>query len=153
MQKDSFDFAALEITDSGEYQVVDARGNDVAIDGRPFTITIASPGTKKAVAAQFKRDESRSARVMGTVAGLKSKRTADDDLRERADFLMAITEGCSHANVTYKGKTGMDALRAMYMEPKLGHIADGAEKYHYERGNFAPGSSASSSSSPVTQPG
>lgn len=148
-----FDFASLEIKDTGEYQVTDARGNDVAIDGRPFTITVASPGTKKAVAAQFKRDESRSARVMGAAAGIKSKRTADDDLRERADFLMAITEGCSHTNIVYKGQTGLQALRAMYMEPKLGHVADGVEKYHHERGNFAPDSSLASSNMSGMQPG
>lgn len=155
MQKDSqdFDFAALEIIDTGNYQVVDARGNDVVIGGKPLTLQIASPGTKKAVAAQFKRDENRNARVVGSMSGLKSKRTADDDLRERAEFLMAITEGCSHANIGYKGQTGLAAIRAMYLEPKLGHIADGVEKYHYDRGNFSPDSSASSSNTSGSQPG
>lgn len=150
---DNFDFATLEITDSGTCPVTDARGNEININGRPLTLTVASPGTKKAVAAQFKKDEARNARVMGMAAGAKSKRTADDELRERADFLMAITEGCSHSNVTYKGKTGLDAIRAMFLEPKLGHIADGVEKYHYDRGNFSPDSSPASSSTSDMQPG
>lgn len=155
MQKENtgFDFASLEIVDSGSYQVTDARGNDIVIEGRPLTLQIASPGTKKAVAAQFKRDENRNARVMGSVAGIKSKRTSDDDLRERTEFLMAITEGCSHSNITYKGHTGLNAIRAMYLEPKLGHIADGVEKYHQDRGNFSPDSSPTSSSASGTQPG
>lgn len=141
--------SSLEITESGQYQVVDARGNDVP----GFFIQVASPGTAKAVAAQFKRDENRNARVMGAAAGLKSKRNAQDDLRERADFLMAITDGCSATNLTYKGKTGLSALREMYMEPKLGHIADGVEKFHYDRGNFSTDSSPSSSNTSDTQPG
>lgn len=149
MQKEEYDFSALEITDSGSYQVTDARGNDVP----GLLIQVASPGTKKAVAAQFKRDENRNARVMGAATGLKSKRTVDDDLRERADFLMAITEGCSKPNIAYKGKTGLDAIRAMYLEPKLSHIADGVEKFHYDRGNFSTDSSPASSSTSAMQPG
>lgn len=148
-----FDFSSLEIGDSAPYQVTDARGNDIVIGGAPLTLQIASPGTKKAVAAQFKRDENRNARVMGAAAGMKSKRTSDDELRENAEFLMAITEGCSHPNIGYKGKTGLDAIRAMYMEPKLGHVADGVLKFHYDRGNFAPDSSPSSSSTSGMQPG
>lgn len=155
MQKDSvdFDFATLEISDSATYQVTDARGNDVVIGGKPLTLAIASPGTKKAVAAQFKRDENRNARMVGSMAGVKSKRTADDDMRERTEFLMAITEGCSHSNITYKGKSGLDAIRAMYLEPKLGHVADGVEKFHHDRGNFSPDSSPASSSTSDTPHG
>lgn len=141
-----FDLAQLEISDSTQYTVTDARGNDVIIDGRPFTITLASPGTDKAVAAQFRRDEARSARMIGSATGVKSKRTAKDDYRERADFLMAITEGCSHPDITYDGKTGTDALRAMYLAPKLGHVAEGAEKCHADRGNFYEGSATVSQS-------
>lgn len=148
-----FDLSQLEISDSAIYQITDARGNDVVVDGKPLTLTIASPGTKKAVSAQFKRDEARSARLVGTMGGVKSKRTAEDEQRERADFLMAITEGCSHADVSYNGKTGMDALRAMFMEPKLGHVADGAEKFHGDRGNFFAGSANSSASTSAMLPG
>jgi hypothetical protein len=148
-----FDLSQLEIKDSGTYQVTDARGNDVVVGGQPLTLTIASPGTKKAVSAQFKRDEARSARVMGVMGGVKSKRTADDEIRERADFLMAITEGCSHTDISYNGKTGMDALHEMFLAPKLGHISDGAEKYHGDRGNFFEGSANSSANTSATQPG
>jgi hypothetical protein len=148
-----FDLSKLEISDSAVYQVTDARGNDVVVDGKPLTLTIASPGTKKAVSAQFKRDEARSARLVGTMGGVKSKRTSDDEIRERVDFLMAITEGCSHTDVSYNGKTGTDALRAMFMEPKLGHIADGVEKFHGDRGNFFEGSANSSANTSATAPG
>lgn len=148
-----FDFAQLEIGDSAEYQVTDARGNDIVIGGVPLTLTLASPGTKKAVQAQFKMDEARNARVMGAVGGLKSKRTADDEIRERADFMMAITEGVSIPNVTYQGKTGLAAIHAMYMAPKLGHIIDGAQKYHNDRGNFVPATAPVSSSTSATSPG
>lgn len=139
-----FDLSQLEIGDSSEYTVTDARGNDVMINGAPFIITVASPGTDKAVNAQFKRDEARSARVMGSIGGVKSKRTAKDDYMERADFLMAVIE--SYPDITYAGKEGQAALRAMLLAPKLAHIAEGIEKHHIDRGNFSAASPTASPS-------
>lgn len=135
-----FDLSQLQVSDSGTYPVTDPRGNDIVINGVPLTLTIASPGTEKAVAAQFKRDTARSMRMIGSATGVMSKRTAKDDLIERADFLMAVTEGASVSDLTLDGKTGAEALRAMFMSPKLGHIADGVEKFHADRGNFFAGS-------------
>lgn len=149
----TFDLSTLEIIDTGTYQVVDARGNDVQVEGQPFTITVASPGTKKAVNARFKREEARSARVIGMAGGVKSKRTAEDEMRERADFLMAITEGVTITSLTYKGQVGTAALRAMYLEPKLQFIADGVEKFHSDMGNFAPDSATASSNTSDTSLG
>jgi hypothetical protein len=141
-----FDLAQLEIGDSSEYTVTDARGNDVLINGTPFVITVASPGTEKAVNAQFKRDEARSSRMIGAASGLKSKRTAKDNYMERADFLMAVIDGTSHPDITYAGKTGTAALRAMLLAPKLAHIAEGIEQHHQDRGNFSADSPTASPS-------
>lgn len=141
-----FDLAQLEIGDSSDYTVTDARGNDVLIGGAPFIITVASPGTQKAVNAQFKRDEARSARMIGSATGVKSKRTAKDDYLERADFLMAVVENTSHPEVTYNGKSGTAALREMFLAPKLAHVAEGLEKHHQDRGNFCVDSATASPS-------
>ena len=141
-----FDLSQLEISDSSVFTVTDARGNDVVIDGRPFTITVASPGTEKAVNAQFKRDEARSGRMIGAATGTKSKRTAKDDYLERAEFLLAVVEATSHPDVTYQNKTGTAALRAMLLAPKLAHIAEGLEKHHHDRGNFSAESPTASPS-------
>jgi hypothetical protein len=149
----TFDFSQLELVDTFEHQVVDARGNDVKIDGVPFTITLASPGTPEAVAAQFKMDEARSARTFASMAGTKAKRTAKDELRERADFLMAVTKSTSVPAVAYKGKVGLAAIEQMYLEPKLGYIARNALKAHNDEGNFAADSQTSYANTSDTQPG
>lgn len=125
-----FDLSKLEIQDSAKYHVTDAKG-DAQYDGdTPITITIASPGTKKATRAQFKRDEVRSARVLGSIAGKTSKRTEADEMKERAEFLAEITESLD--GMEYPG-----GPRALYMNPKLGHITDGVEKFFNDRGNFS----------------
>lgn len=153
-----FDITQLEIEDSAKYQVTDAKGEpqfytiDGAIDSDdkpqqfPVMITITSPGTKKAAVAIFKRDEARSARVLGAMGGKASKRTEDDELRERADFLASVTESLD--GFTYSG-----GARALYLNLKLGHIADGVEKFFNDRGNFYDGSAQTAPSTSDTQLG
>lgn len=131
-----YDINKLAIGDSAEYHVTDAKG-DPQYDGEtPITITISSPGTKKAAKAQFKRDELRSARVMGQMAGKTSKRTEQDEINERAQFLADITEGLN-------GFDFPGGAVALYKSLPLGHIADGVEKFYNERGNFSAESATS----------
>jgi hypothetical protein len=142
-----FDISKLEINDSGKYHVTDAKGNPQYDEsGAPITITLISPGTKKAAAAQFKRDEARSARVLGAMGGKQSKRTEEDEIKERSAFLAEITESLD--GFVYPG-----GAKALYLNLKLGHIADGAEKYFNDRGNFSADSVTDSPSTSDTQPG
>lgn len=142
-----FDISKLEINDSGKYHVTDAKGNPQYDEaGNAITITLISPGTAKAAAAQFKRDESRSARVLGSMAGKQSKRTEVDEIKERAAFLAEITESLD--GFAYPG-----GAKALYSNLKLGHIADGVEKYFNDRGNFSADSVTDSPNTSVTQPG
>lgn len=144
-----FDINALEIQDSAKYHVTDAKGDPQYADDAcltPITITVASPGTKKAVKAQFKRDENRNARVLGSMAGKTSKRTEVDEMAERAQFLADITESLD--GFEYPG-----GAKALYMNPKLGHIADGVEKLFGDRGNFNAESPTGSTNTSASQPG
>lgn len=142
-----FDISKLEITDSGKHQVTDAKG-EVQYDeaGNPITITVVSPGTKKAAKAQFKRDEARSARVLGAMGGKTSKRTEDDEIKERAAFLAEVTESLD--GFDYPG-----GAKALYSNLKLGHIADGVEKFFNDRGNFSADSVSVASNTSDSQPG
>lgn len=141
-----FDISKLEITDSAKWHVTDAKG-DPQYDGEtPITITVTSPGTKKAAKAQFKRDEARSARVLGAMGGKTSKRTEDDEIRERAAFLAEVTESLD--GFDYPG-----GAKALYANLKLGHIADGVEKFFNERGNFSADSVSVASNTSGMQPG
>lgn len=144
-----FDINKLEIDDEGKYHVTDAKGNPQYLDAEetiPVTITVIGPGTKKAAKAQFERDEARNARVLGSMAGKKSKRTEEDEIKERATFLAAITTSLD--GFDYPGGAG-----ALYKNLKLGHIADGVEKFFNDRGNFFAEPSTSSESTSATLPG
>lgn len=156
-----FDINKLAITDSAKWHVTDAKGepqyytpmvydtnnNQVpAKEQLPVTITIASPGTKKAAKAQFARDELRSARVLGSMAGKTSKRTEVDDIAERAQYLAAITESLD-------GFEFPGGPLALYKTLPLGHIADGVEKFHNDRGNFSADSVSSSPNTSGMSPG
>lgn len=142
-----FDINSLEIADSAKYHVTDAKGDpQYGPSETPITITVASPGTKKAVKAQFKRDENRNARVLGAMANKVSKRTEVDEMSERAQFLADITESLD--GFEYTG-----GAKALYMNPKLGHIADGVEKLFNDRGNFSADSVMPSSNTSASQPG
>lgn len=149
-----FDLAQYEISDTAQWTVEDAKGNPIKLpNGDDWTLTLASPGTKKAMRAAHKRQQAKQAEMFGTMAGKTSKRTEDDEARDRANFLMEIYEGTNAEGFTYQGKTGQDAMRAAFLSPKLGHIADGAEKFHNDRGNFYEDASTSSSGTSVTLPG
>jgi hypothetical protein len=127
-----FNIHTLAITDSAKWHVTDAAGNPQYLDAeqtQPVTITVISPGTKKAAAAEFKRNEARSARLIGGMAGKTSKRTEVDEINERAQFLADIT-------VSLDGFEFVGGPKALYQNLPLGHIADGVEKFFNDRGNF-----------------
>lgn len=146
--KKTFDILSLAIAASADYHVTDAAGNPQYFDAeqtQPVLITVISPGTQKAAAAEFKRNEARSARVLGAMGGKTSRRTENDEIKERADFLAEITGGM---NFDFPGGPA-----AMYKNLPLGHVADGVEKFYGDRGNFIAASAPNSSSTSATQPG
>ena len=131
-----FDIRKLAIADTAEYHVTDAAGNPQYVDDAmtiPVTITVHSPGTKRAAAAEFRRNEARSARVIGSMAGKASKRTEQDEINERANFLAEIAGQLN-------GFEFPGGAKALYQTLPFGHIADGVEKFYENRGNFVPAS-------------
>lgn len=139
-----FDINSLQVNDTAKYPVVDAKGNPQYADKEqtiPITITVAGPGSKKGTAAQFKRDQLRSARMIGGISGKTSRRTPLDEQKERADFLAEITESLD--GFDYPG-----GAHALYMNPKLGFNAEGVEKFYGEWGNFGGDSPIASSNTP-----
>jgi hypothetical protein len=128
----TFDIKKLAIKDMALYHVTDAAGNPQYFDAeetQPVTITVYSPGTRKAAAAEFKRNEARSARVIGAMGGKTSKRTEVDEVNERANFLAEIAGQLN--GWEYPG-----GAKALYQDLTLGHIANGVETFYNERGNF-----------------
>lgn len=134
-----FNPSKYKITERADFEVLDAEGNTIYLDEaqeKPWTITVASPGTKKAAKATFELKQAVSGDLFGQLKGKKSSKNEDSETVLRADFLMKITESTNADGLEYEGKTGMDALRAIYLDPFMAHVALGVEAFHQNRGNF-----------------
>lgn len=143
----TFDINALEIRDTADWHVVDAKGSpQFDAKGNPITITLHSPGTKIASQAQFEHKEKTQNRLFAGMGGKADKRTEAEERAERADLLAKITHSLN--GFTYQG-----GAAALYKNPKLRFIADGVDKFYSDMGNFAPESGSSLTSSSGTQPG
>lgn len=137
-----FDPSKYRISESADFEVQDAEGNVIYLDDeqeKVWTITVASPGTKKAMAAMHKRQQFVQGDAMGRLKGKKSKSNENTDLELRADFLMAIVEGTNAEGLTYKDKTGMDALRAIFLDPYMSHVSVALDNFHNSQANFSKG--------------
>lgn len=141
-----FDLDSIAISDSAKWHVTDAKGKPQYDGETPITITIHSPGTKKAAQAQFDYAKKRQERTMQQIGGKAVVWTEADERRERAEFLSEIT--ISLDGFQYRG-----GAPAMYANIKLPHIADGVQKTFNELGNFSADSVTDASSMSVTQPG
>lgn len=135
-----FDPSKYRINETADYEVLDAKGDAITLgNGQTWTITVASPGTNKAMRAKDKLQKATKGDMFAQMAGKKSKRDEMSETRDTADFLVAITESTNAEGLTYDGKTGMDALRAIYLDPFMGHVADGLQAFFNDRGNFYKG--------------
>lgn len=151
-----FDPSKYKITASAEYEVTDAEGSVIYLDEdqtTPWTITVASPGTKKAMKALHELKQAQSGDLMGQLRGRKSSKNEASETVMRADYLMKVTESTNAENLVYEGKTGMDALRAIYLDPFMSHVAAGLESYQVNLGNFSAASKKDSESTSATSLG
>lgn len=139
------DIKSLEAADEGKFTVPDAAGNPkLDANGNELTITFASPGTKKYLQAKHIFDEKKNGSVVAQMTGKSSKRGYQDNIADRAEFFANIT--LSFNGFQYGDKVGFEGYKAMYANPKLGFIVDGADKYMADWGNFAPTSATDSPS-------
>ena len=141
-----FDINKLAIKDSADWHVTDAKGKPQFNGETPITITIHSPGTKKAAQAQFAKQSKSTDRLTAAIGGKTEARTEEQDRQERADFLAEVTASLNGFN--FPG-----GAVELYKHPKLRFIADGVEKFYNDMGNFAPDSASNVSNTSGTQPG
>lgn len=134
-----FNPSKYRMTETADYEVVDAKGDIIYLDEaceKPWTITVDSPATKRALKAKHDLTEAASGDLIGQMKGKKSKKDEESDIRMRADFLVKITRSTNAEGLEYNGKTGLDALREIYLDPFMNHVAAGLDKFHNESGNF-----------------
>ncbi|MEH3087725.1 MAG: hypothetical protein PGN26_14595 [Xylophilus ampelinus] len=135
-----FNLRALAIAATGKMPIRDAVG-EVQKDeaGNPLTITFHSPGSKAFQKAKHAAEQRNNDRVMARMQGKsEAKLSAEDKAAERAEFLAACTISIDGADLD--GQSGHEAFKALYSDLELGHIADDADKFLADRGNFKQGS-------------
>lgn len=135
----SFNPSKYRMADQADYEVTDVKGDVIYLDEareKPWTITVAGPGTKRALRAKHDLTEAASGDLIGQLKGKKSKKDEESEIRMRADYLMKVTLSTNADNLEYEGKTGMDALRAIFLDPGMQHIAKGLDNYQGDQGNF-----------------
>lgn len=149
----AFNIKKLAIAATAEMPVRDASGEQQFDEaGNPMTITLHGPGTKQYQKARHARDERNNTRVIGRMQGkTENKQSSDDAVIERAEFLAGIT--VSFNNFSYEDLRGYEMFKAAYSDIEIGHIAEDAEKWGADRGNFKKGSATSSPSTSATLPG
>lgn len=140
-----FNIKTASILDQGNFTVPDAAGNPQLDEaGNELTITFASPGTKKYLQAKHIFDEKKSGSVVAQMTGKTSKRSYLDDINDRAEFFANIT--LSFNGFAYNDRAGFEGYKAMYADPQLPHVINGADKYMADLGNFKPASVTTSPS-------
>jgi hypothetical protein len=114
----------------------------VGDDGKPMTWTVYGPGSKpyaKAQAAQQNRMIDKLKRKG------KTDETADEKMRDQAEFLAGCTKECS-SNIEYDGLQGEAMHRAVLSDRSIGFIAEQVGRHLGEWGNFSKPSTTTSAS-------
>jgi hypothetical protein len=123
----------------------DATGDLLYVPGKketddklPVTVTVYGPASAQFAKAQAKRSSKAMALLRQPA---KTVRSPDDVAKDAAEFLTAITH--SFENISFKGLTGAELFNAVYLERKLGFIADQVNEHVGEWENFSKGSAKS----------
>lgn len=147
-----FNIKKLAILAVANMIVRDAAGNTVQDEaGNDCSITFHSPGTKTYQKALHAFNEKKSGGLSAIMKGQSDKKDPAQDTLDLADFLAAVT--VSFNNFDYEGKVGHAAYRAAYADIEIGHVADDANKFLGNRGNFLPPAATDSPEQSGTQPG
>ena len=149
----TFNIKKLAIAASATMPVRDATGEAQFDDvGNAVSITFCSPGTKQYQKAKHAAEERNNTRVFGRMQGKsEAKQSADDKVAERAEFLAAIT--ISFNNFDDGAGAGYELFKRTFADIELGHIADDADKFVGDRGNFKQPSATTLPGMSVMQPG
>lgn len=131
-----FNIKNLAIANTADMPVRDASGEpQFDGDGNAVTITLYSPGSKEYQKAKHAAEERNSTRVFSRMQGRgENKLSAQDKVTERAEFLAACT--ASFNNFDDGDTGGYELFKRTYADIEIGHIADDAERFLNDRGNF-----------------
>lgn len=133
------DTAVLHLKDADD-ELMYAAGPDGEPDlEKPQRVHVYGPGTKQFSRATADRNNRLTDRMQRKG---KMKMTADELIQDRADFAAAVTKSMENID-SDKGASGHDLFMEVYLNPKLGYIAEQVELYSRNTANFKPQSSTS----------
>lgn len=148
-KRELIDVSVLHLRDA-EDELMYAAGADGEPDlAKPQRIHVYGPGTKQFAQAQAERNNRMVERLQRKG---KMKMTANETIQDRADFVAKCTKSFENID-SDKGATGDDLFMEIYLNPKLGYIAEQVELHARNTANFKPPSTTSSASTSGTQPG
>lgn len=133
----SFDISSRAAADTFDVVIIDP-GTGKAMPGeggKPCSITVYGPGSTANAAANAAQNVRATERLRTTGSATM---TADEDLVETAEFLAAITH--SFNNFDYKGQTGPEGFKALYLDRQLGFITKQVNVGAGSWGNFTKAS-------------
>lgn len=124
-----FDLSQFEILDTASLTVLNPKGDELTVGGKPVVISVYSPGSKQFMNAKYKLDNATQARSIAIIRGKTPKNAAEEARLQQAEFLAAVT--ASIDNFPIDG-----GALALYTNPKLSYITDQVEKFIGDTENF-----------------
>lgn len=128
-------FEITSIAAKEQYIVMLNDANDEPLKdkaGGQLSVTVFGPGSK----AYAKATAARTQRMMDRMAKKgKSKLTAEEQIKETAEFLAAITIGFN--GWVYKGGADAASILAAYKDSEIGFITDQIQKAAGDWANFS----------------
>ena len=107
MSKTAVDFNKFKLADTGLLKIKDAKGSVILIDGKPLTFEFYSPAHSKFVYAKFKLDNANNARNIAMFQNKADEGTAEQQAKDEAQFLAAITKSLGDWNEFPDGALGL----------------------------------------------
>lgn len=86
------DFSKFRLAETGTLEIKDAKGNVIEIGDKPLTFEFHSPASAKFVYAKFKFDNANNARNIAIFQNKATKDNAEQQAKDEAEFLAAVTK-------------------------------------------------------------
>lgn len=122
------------VQETGTLELLDASDEPLLKDdGKPVTITVYGPGSKKFAEAQAMKNNKMMDRLRKKG---KSDQTGAQVLAEKAEFLAIVTASSDGLELDDLTPDSVECQKAVYAAPELGFIPDQMDKYLGEWSNF-----------------
>jgi len=133
----TYDLRSIALNETAVMPLRDAAGEkQFDSDGKPLSITLYGPASKKFQATRHAASQKSTARMVAKMGNKPDgKITWDDDRDERATQLANCTVSFNGFGI--EGLSGHELFKAVYNDITLDHILLDAEKFVNDNVNFS----------------